>query len=350
MTVPRSQIVDLAQTRYYHCTSRCVRQAHLCGEGFEHRMQWIEDRIELLAANFAVSICSFSVLENHLHVLVRLDPESIDGWTDEEVVRRWLNVYHPKTLNFDNSDTLQCYVNRLVSDKAKVTKYRDRLVALPWFMKSLKEPIARRANKEENITGTFWDGRYKSVGIYSEEALLSTCAYIDLNPVAAGISYEPLTSEHTSLRQRVEHVEENGDLEDLKAAADGSVAGSLAAADIEQSHWLCPFDDRQALLAEVDLGVGTKSREGMLPGFSLGSYLQLVDYTSRLCREGKASLPQEAPAIFERLSTTPEAWNARMQKLFDMKKQVGHVFTTDPEDLREIAAKRGVRHVTNLIA
>ena len=74
MTMARSELVDLNVTRYYHCISRCVRRAFLCGDGFEHRRQWIEDRIEMLAGKFAVSVCGFAVMGNHLHVLVRLDP------------------------------------------------------------------------------------------------------------------------------------------------------------------------------------------------------------------------------------------------------------------------------------
>ncbi len=70
MTTARGQLVDLAVTRYYHCISRCVRRAMLCGDGFEHRKQWIEDRLELLADCFSVSVCGFSVMDNHLHSLV----------------------------------------------------------------------------------------------------------------------------------------------------------------------------------------------------------------------------------------------------------------------------------------
>ncbi|MCA9165656.1 MAG: hypothetical protein KDA62_21865, partial [Planctomycetales bacterium] len=64
MTVARGQLVDVGVTRYYHCVSRCVRRAFLCGEGFEHRKQWIEDRLELLAGNFAISVCGFAVMDN----------------------------------------------------------------------------------------------------------------------------------------------------------------------------------------------------------------------------------------------------------------------------------------------
>ena len=66
MTVARKSLVDVSLTRYYHCISRCVRGAFLCGEGFEHRKQWIEDRLEVLAAQFAVSVCGFAVMDNHL--------------------------------------------------------------------------------------------------------------------------------------------------------------------------------------------------------------------------------------------------------------------------------------------
>jgi REP element-mobilizing transposase RayT len=75
MTVARNLLVDLSTTRYYHCISRCVRRALLCGEGYQHRKQWIEARLELLAQHFAVSVCGFAIMDNHLHVLARLDPE-----------------------------------------------------------------------------------------------------------------------------------------------------------------------------------------------------------------------------------------------------------------------------------
>jgi hypothetical protein len=90
MTMPRRQLVDVSVTRYYHCISRCVRRAFLCGEGVTHRKAWIEARLEVLAKHFAVSVCGFAVLDNHLHVLCRLDPVVADGWSDEDVVRRWI--------------------------------------------------------------------------------------------------------------------------------------------------------------------------------------------------------------------------------------------------------------------
>ena len=90
MTVARSELVDTNVTRYYHCISRCVRQASLCGEGYEYRKKWIENRLEELASIFAVSVSGFAVLDNHLHVVVRLEGALLTKtWSDIEVAKRW---------------------------------------------------------------------------------------------------------------------------------------------------------------------------------------------------------------------------------------------------------------------
>ncbi len=124
--------------------------------------------------------------------------------------------------------------------------------------------------------------------------MLATCAYIDLNPVAAAIAEVPETSAHTSIKQRVEHVKEQGRAEDPQAAQAGSVARSTAAAGLEEGLWLCPVEDRRRL---------DSSRERMIEGFSLGNYVLLVEYTGRLFREGKAVISGELAGVFERLGS-----------------------------------------------
>jgi hypothetical protein len=89
MTMPRAHLVDPAVTRWYHCVTRCVRRAFLLSEGPLDRKQWIDQRLEELAGIFAVSVGGFSIMDNHLHVLVRLDPDLAKDWSDEDVVRRW---------------------------------------------------------------------------------------------------------------------------------------------------------------------------------------------------------------------------------------------------------------------
>jgi REP element-mobilizing transposase RayT len=346
MTMPRRQIVDVAVTRYYHCISRCVRRAFLCGEGVTHRKTWIEARLELLARHFAVSVCGFAILDNHLHVLCRLDPGIADGWSDEEVVSRWIAVYRPSCLNIDNPATVQAWIDQQCQDTARVARYRERLQDLGWFMKALKEPLARLANKEDHCTGTFWEARYKSIAILDEQALLATCAYIDLNPFAAGIAKTPEDAPHTSIKQRVDHVRKNGYLDTLHAAAAAkSVVAAIIEADLEQSHWLCPLQDRKT----AGEGSAGAAREGMLPGFSLSSYLELVDWTARLCRTGRARITREVAGIMTRLGTSPEYWQSQLRKLIGKDRWLGNYCATSAKFIKAMAAKHGVHHVDNAL-
>jgi hypothetical protein len=240
----------------------------------------------------------------------------------------------------DDEKIARAWIGHLAKDAKQVERLRARLGDLGWFMKALKEPLARLANKEDDCKGTFWESRYKSIAILDEEALLATCAYIDLNPLAAGIAAAPETSKHTSVRQRVVHARESGKLDSLKAAARGSIAGSRAVGKLEESHWLCPLEDRRRK---------DSRREGMIENFSLGSYLLLVDYTSRLCRAGKARVSAEVAGIFERLGTSAEYWDARLKQLFGKARLLGSHFAASRDRLRELARTKGVHHLDNLV-
>jgi REP element-mobilizing transposase RayT len=342
MTIARGKLVDVSVTRWYHCISRCVRRAHLLGEAGagEDRKEWIERRLKQLDSIFAVSVGGFSVMDNHLHLLLRLDLESAKAWSDEEVVRRWFRLFPPR--GADRKPLEQKLLDALVAQRLEDAKWiataRERLSSLGWFMKCLKEPLSRMVNKAENCTGAFFEGRFKSIAILDEEALLAVCAYIDLNPVAAGIAETPESSDHTSVKSRVEHVAEQGRVADVQAAARGSVTGSRAAAKLEEALWLVPIEDRRRLDSE---------REGMLEGFSLGNYLLLVEHTGRMVREGKAMISAELAGIFERLGSSADAWQSRMNKLLGGR-LLGRFFAARRDCLREAASTLGVHHLANL--
>ncbi len=340
MTAPRSELVDIGLTRYYHCISRCVRQAFLCGEGYDHRKQWLEERLELLAQNFAISVCSFSAMDNHLHVLVRLDGDIEPRWSNQGVIRRWIAVYPPSKLDLNNPKAVQAWVEKEAKNRRKVAEYRKRLQNLGWFMKALKEPLARMANKEDGCRGAFFEGRYKSIAILDDEVLLATAVYVDLNPLAAGMATTPESSPHTSIRQRILNIRMKGELAALKAASLSSALGSIAAGKIEESHWLCPIEDLRRKGSQ---------REGMLDSFSLGSYLLLVDATSRMVRTGKARVSHEVAGILDRLGTSSQLWEARLKKLFAKERLLGSYFATRPDRLQTACALRGVHHVDNTV-
>ncbi len=96
MTMARAHLVDVSVTRWYHCVTRYVQRAFLLGEGTCDRKEWIDRRLEELSGIFAIAVGGFSVLDNHLHLLLRLDPDTANGWSDEEVVRRWGRLFPPR--------------------------------------------------------------------------------------------------------------------------------------------------------------------------------------------------------------------------------------------------------------
>jgi len=79
MTIARAHLVDASVTRWYHSVTRCVLRAFLLGEGTLDRKSWIEHRLQELAQIFSVAVAGFAILDNHLHVLVRLDPDVAKG-------------------------------------------------------------------------------------------------------------------------------------------------------------------------------------------------------------------------------------------------------------------------------
>ncbi len=168
----------------------------------------------------------------------------------------------------------------------------------------------------------------------------STCACIDLNPVAAGIVDVPEASPHMPRSPSApEHVRRRIRTGNLKAAAKGSVPGSNAAKGLEDSLWLCPIEDRRRL---------DSSREGMIEGFSVGSYVLLIDYTGRLFRDSKAAISAEVAGILDRLgSSSARSWWSRIEKLSNGR-LLGRFFAAHRQRLRDVARGLGVHHLANL--
>jgi hypothetical protein len=340
MTVARKRLVDPSVTRWYHCISRCVRKAFLLGSA--KRKAWIRGRLEELSKVFSISVAGFSILDNHLHVLVRLDPEVAEHWSPEEVARRWAQLYPPRNAKREVMPAIEEWIKEKGQDGEWIVQTRERLSSLSWFMKALKEPLARLANLEDDCDGAFFAARFKSIAILDETALLEVCAYIDLNPLAAGVVFLPEESVYTSIAQRIDFVWPKLTRADFDAALRGLVVEQLPSGEAEQVHWLCPLEDRRAMGA---------SREGMLPGLSLPKYLLLLDYSARLLHEGKASLDASVAPIFERLGMTAEMWQHQLAQLttrFSCRKVTGRVLATTREMLSATAKRFGVRHLVNL--
>jgi len=186
MPTPRQQQISLSDTPYYHCISRCVRRAFLCGEdlttgqSYEHRRGWIEERLLFLASVFSIDVCAYAVMSNHTHTVLHVDEEQVQNWSIHDVLERWHRL-HKGTLftqHYVRGDSLPDFALALVESSAET--YRHRLMDISWFMKELNEPIARQANYEDGCTGRFWEGRFKSQALLDDAALMACMAYVDL--------------------------------------------------------------------------------------------------------------------------------------------------------------------------
>jgi hypothetical protein len=287
MPKPRKVQVSLETTPYYHCVSRCVRRAFLCGvdtltgKSYEHRREWIVDRIKELVDIFAIDTCAYSVMSNHYHIIVHVDTERASGWNEQEVIERWERLFSLPVIveRYRSMETLSSAERDVVSEL--VSKWRKRLYDISWFMRCINEPIARQANQEDGCTGRYWEGRYKSQALLDEKALAACMAYVDLNPLRAGMAETPEQSEYTSIAER----------------ADNLSQGQNQAEEGTNPSGLLPF-------------VGNP-REEMPKGlpFRLKDYLELVDWTGRaIVEDKKGYIPTNQPPILQRLQIDTQHW------------------------------------------
>ncbi|MFC4259071.1 transposase [Marinobacter lacisalsi] len=306
MPRPREQQISIADTPYYHIVSRCVRRTFLCGvdrhtgQSYEHRRQWIEQRIRLLSSIFTIDLCAYAVMSNHYHLVVKLCPEQAVSWGDDEVLGRWTSLFKGSLLvqRYQAGDVLHEAEQRSV--KQTIDVYRQRLTDLSWFMKCLNESIAREANREDDCTGHFWESRFKSQALLSEQALLSCMAYVDLNPVRADMAKTPETSDYTSIQERI------------------APRFNLAEAVQSQSEqfFLKQFPLPLKPLLNFEGAARHEPQRGIL--FSLNDYLELVDYTGRIINSDKRGQIQEnQPPILKRLELSTEEWLAEATEFED---------------------------------
>ena len=145
-------------------------------------------------------------------------------------------------------------------------------------MKSLSEPIARRANGEDKVTGRFWEGRFKSQLLLSEKSILAAMTYVDLNPVRADIAMGVSTSDNTSVQVRNEQIRK-----------DKAVAG----------QHLAPL----AGVRSVNVAPMTEAE-----------YIDLVDFTGRELHPGKrGAIKVNEPPALRKLGLDKDHWTMKVK-------------------------------------
>ncbi len=321
MTISRESKISLDATRHYHCIAQCVRQAYLFGEheitgqNYDHRKQWIVSRLRFLSYVFSIDLCAFAVLSTHYHVVLHVDKERAEGWTQKEVVGRWMQLYRGDRL----VDLWLESPGALGGEDLKkvdtlIEKWRIRLYDISWFMRCVNERIACMANEEDNRKGRFWEGRFKSQALLDDLAIISCMAYVDLNPVRAGIANNLLDSDFTSMQRRL-YDYKNEKLEEQEQALDeqatqylderiehqNKVKEQLELTELPEAP-LMPFD-----------GSSHTSTHTALP-FTREDYFQLVDATGRAIREDKPGyISDDTPKIIKQFGIEPNKWIAHVQ-------------------------------------
>ena len=345
---PRKDVIREDEVGVYHVWNRCVRRAFLCGvdpltgNNYDHRKQWVYDRLAELAQIFAVDACVFAILSNHYHLIVRNRPDLVAQWSDEEVVRRWWQLCPERLDDAGNAaQPTAVEIKSLLADPEYVAELRRRLSSISTFMQYMNQWIAKRANSEDGVTGHFFEDRFGCRSLLDEGAILACSIYIDLNEIRALLAETPETSVNTSAYYRILARVKRQQRQEAESAASqqhGQVAG-------DPDAWLCPIDeqDRAPLLGPADVQsviaskdvlssakasagenstelnsatVSKQWRHGFL-AMTLDQYLEFLDWNARQLVPGKAGVMDASlPPILERLGMSAEFW-LRMIENFD---------------------------------
>ena len=310
MTAPRSLQVQPDVTSYYHCMTRCVRRAFLMGsdastgQRFDHRKRWVVEELARLERVFAVDVCAYAVMSNHIHLVLRLDGEAGRRWSEEELVARARTLFPGAVRLAEDAGVLA----------ARLPEYRERLTSLSWFMRCLNERIARRANREDGCSGRFWEGRFKCRALLDHGALLTCMTYVDLNPVHAGIARSLADSDFTSIQLRL--AQHGRALHHGGAAAASPGEERVSCGDVGRHHTpaLVPFFDEASSPSHPDGGV-----ESALP-FERAAYVELVRFTGHAIRSDKpGSLSSTAAATVRAKGLSPERWGDALRDIATLR-------------------------------
>jgi putative transposase len=369
MGLPRRYYVKEGQEGVYHCFSRCVRRAFLCGfdtlthRDFSHRKAWLVDRLRHLASIFAIDVCAYAVMENHYHAILRTRPDIVAAWSDREVAIRWLTLSPPHRNPFHthNSPT-EIEICALTDCPDRIAQLRQRLCSLSWFMGKLNEFIARAANKEDNVKGRFWESRFQCQALLDDAAIATCMVYVDLNPIRAGLAPSPEQSNFTSIQERIRAwyakttavtpvtshpaqdklsspVSRNTSTQENVDKNTAPIPECISASEISTNSkdfsdcWLCPIHSEPG-------------RRGILQ-ITPAEYFYLVDGSARITRFDKqGAMDPNLMPILLRIGASPEKWPETISHFGSQFSLVAGLLS----NLRNFADQLGKRWLKGFVA
>jgi len=184
MRTPRIRLEGRA---CYHVMSRIVDGIHRLGDPEKERFLAI---LKACAAFAGVRVHTYSLMDNHFHLLVET-PRSGD-LSEEEVVRRMDALYPPEVVRERVARWAEGRAQGSAdAAEAEIAALRARMGDVSEFMKTLKQRFTQWYNRRNGRRGTLWEDRFKSVLVEGGRAFAAIAAYIEYNPVRAGLVLRP---------------------------------------------------------------------------------------------------------------------------------------------------------------
>ena len=310
-------------------------------------------RLDQLCAAYPIRVEHFSIMDNHLHLVLRVDPEvawlaapsgfaadmvdnvleaSLAAANALEVATRWLTLHPGDARLKGDPEALRARIEEKAADVDWVEQRRLRLRDLSWFMKDFAQIVAQDFNRATGRRGPLWAGRYRCDRVDGLAANVAVAIYVELNPLRAGLCRRPEDGRCTSLEARLHHRGQSGLVprtSDCVSPRQREAAAASRAVRCGLSRGFLPaFGDEDpeeayvAAVAEADrLNRGGQisagefeearraaassfhgaRRGGALSWIPWERWLKLVDRAARVLKDEKAALAADEAAILERL-------------------------------------------------
>jgi hypothetical protein len=165
-----ARLLRTEEQTVYHVMSRTALDGFPLGKV---EKDYLVNIIKQLSRLYFTEIIGHCIMGSHFHLLVKMLPET--DFSDDDIKQRFGTYFGEK---------------RCLSD-GQIPFFREKYSSLSEFVKEIKVSFSRFYNRRHNRRGYFWGGRFKSVIVEKGETLINCLAYIDLNPVRAGIVERP---------------------------------------------------------------------------------------------------------------------------------------------------------------
>ena len=278
----------------YHCVSRCVDRDFKFGDEEREVFVQMMRRYEKFCG---VQVLSYCVMSNHFHILVKVPPECARDILEDQILERMRGVYS-QVFVADVERKFKRYQKNHATKAARLMreKFTDRMADLSEFMKMLKWRFSCWFNKKHGRVGTLWESRFKSVLVQDGVAARTMAAYIDLNPVRAGLVRDPKDYRWCSCAEAVAGGE-------LAVAGIDELMGNYAESNITEG--MVNYDaQRTAGKTRSDAGLRRARRRERagVSGMKLGDLSMLELYRVVMFEDGEERLDEDGKVLRKGLS------------------------------------------------